>query len=301
MPRPSILLRTRRRHAPPLRQQHHSAHALLVLVLLMYLTSLTQAFVSLPCRRQARQQRPSQSHAITARVRSALASSSGEMDSQGIDEAIINAALAAAEKEQAQANARAEAQLQGKEDGKTEDDDGPSGPRDFYSVEAADEELAEAQERYAQARARRERFLMEAQANFRKMAEKADEELQAFVDQEEEVAQALERRVKEVKEVKEEVSALVKEADELLGGGKRFMAKFDVISALSFLVVTDTFYVSYLAYRGSELLTTSLATEVLLGGFLFFKVKRRGGQDKGVGNGGLEIRGNGSGCRALVS
>jgi hypothetical protein len=203
------------------------------------------------------------------------------MDSQGIDEAIINAAMAAAEKEQAQAQARAEAQSQGKEDGKPEDDDGPSGPRDFYSVEAADEELAEAQERYAQARARRERFLMEAQANFRKMAEKADEELQAFVDQEEEVAQALERRVKEVKEVKEEVSALVKEADELLGGGKGIMASFDVISALSFLVVTDTFYVSYLAYRGSELLTTSLATEVLLGGFLFFKVRRRGGQGGG--------------------
>ena len=255
---------------------HHPLHALLVLVLLLCFASLAQAFVSLPCPRQARSQQPS--HAITtARVRSALASSSGEMDSQGIDEAIINAAMAAAEREQAQAQAWAQAQPQSKEAGKTEDDDGPSGPRDFYSVEAADEELAEAQERYAQARARRERFLMEAQANFRKMAEKADEELQAFVDQEEEVAQALERRVKEVKEVKEEVSALVKEADELLGGGKGVMVSFDVISALSFLVVTDTFYVSYLAYRGSELLTTSLATEVLLGGFLFFKVRRMGG------------------------
>lgn len=216
---------------------------------------------------QARQQQPSR--ATTAHVRSVLASTSGEMDSRGIDEAIINAAMAAAEKEQAQA----QPQPPRKEDGKAEDDDGPSGPRDFYSVNAADEELAEAQERYAQARARRERFLMEAQANFRQMAEKADEELQAFVDQEEAVAQALERRVKEVKDVKEEVSALVEEADELLGGGKGIMASFDVISSLSLLVVMDTFYVSYLAYRGSELLTTSLGTEVILGGFLFFKVK----------------------------
>jgi len=218
----------------------------------------------IPATWQARQQQPSRT--TTAHVRSVFASN-GEIDSQGIDKAIINAVMAAAEKEQAQS------QPQSKGDGKAKDDDGPSGPRDFYSVNAADEELAEAQERYAQARARRERFLMEAQANFRQMAEKADEELQAFVDQEEAMAQALELRVKEVKEVKEEVSALVKEADELMGGGKKIMALFDVVSTLSFLVVLDTFYVSYLAYRGSELLTTSLATEVILGGSLFFKVK----------------------------
>ncbi|GAB5031439.1 Hypothetical protein NocV09_00503070 [Nannochloropsis oceanica] len=220
----------------------------------------------IPATWQARQQQPSRT--TTAHVRSVFASN-GEIDSQGIDKAIINAVMAAAEKEQAQS------QPQSKGDGKAKDDDGPSGPRDFYSVNAADEELAEAQERYAQARARRERFLMEAQANFRQMAEKADEELQAFVDQEEAMAQALELRVKEVKEVKEEVSALVKEADELMGGGKKIMALFDVVSTLSFLVVLDTFYVSYLAYRGSELLTTSLATEVILGGFLFFKIKQR--------------------------
>ncbi len=38
------------------------------------------------------------------------------------------------------------------------------------------------------------------------------------------------------------------------------------------MVVLDTFYISFLAYRGSDLLGTSLGTELLLGGALFFKV-----------------------------
>jgi hypothetical protein len=35
----------------------------------------------------------------------------------------------------------------------------------------------------------------------------------------------------------------------------------------------DTLYVSYLAYQHSDLLGTSVATELLLGLFLFYKVR----------------------------
>lgn len=50
------------------------------------------------------------------------------------------------------------------------------------------------------------------------------------------------------------------------------------VTALSAMVVLDTFYISYLTYRGGggggggELLGSSLATELVLGGALFFKV-----------------------------
>lgn len=39
------------------------------------------------------------------------------------------------------------------------------------------------------------------------------------------------------------------------------------------MVVLDTFYISYLAYRGSDLLGTSLGTEIVLGAALFYKVR----------------------------
>ena len=40
------------------------------------------------------------------------------------------------------------------------------------------------------------------------------------------------------------------------------------------MVVLDTFYISYLAYRGSGLLGTSLGTEIVLGAALFYKVSQ---------------------------
>lgn len=39
------------------------------------------------------------------------------------------------------------------------------------------------------------------------------------------------------------------------------------------MVVLDTFYISYLTYRGSDLLGTSLGTEIILGAALFYKVR----------------------------
>ena len=68
------------------------------------------------------------------------------------------------------------------------------------------------------------------------------------------------------------MSSLVKEADELRAGPMGFVVKFDVVTALSALVVMDTFYISYLTYRGSDLLSTSLGTEIILGAALYFKV-----------------------------
>lgn len=68
-------------------------------------------------------------------------------------------------------------------------------------TQAAMEALEEAQERYAQARARREKFLMEAQRNFQKMAERHEAEMDALVSQEAEVADMLEARAMEVKQV----------------------------------------------------------------------------------------------------
>ena len=232
---------------------------LLGVVGVVALATVSHAFVPLSARR------PPQSHAPALAGRPlystpAPISSTSSSSNDAVDEAIVNAAIAAAEQEAKE---------------QPEEQEGPSGPRDFYSVNAADEGLAEAQERYAQARARRERFLMEAQKNFQRMTQRADEELQAFVAQEEEAAQALEKRAAEIKEVKQEMTALVKEADELMGGPKGFVVSFDVVTALSVLVVLDTFYVSYLAYRGSEMLTASLGTELILGGFLFFKIKQR--------------------------
>jgi len=248
-------------HAPPFNLQlYYGARRVVpAIVALLCLIRLTQAFVAFPY------QGGKHSQVVFVRKPFLLVSNDG-LDSQSVDEAIMKSAMAAIQEDKAQ-------RQQKKQEQDSIQDEGPRNLRDFYSVEAAVEEMAEAEERYVQARARRERFLMEAQANFRKLAERADEELQAFVAEEEAAAQDLERRAKEVREVKEEVSVLVKEADELRAGGKGLLASVDLVLALSILVVLDTFYVSYLTYRGSDLVSSSLATEALLGGVLFFKVR----------------------------